>query len=117
MIGETKGRVRRTRMSIRAAMIVVAMAGVLSGAAVGLLRRRDGFQRLAAEYAKKSYDENLEAYLIEADRYATVSALKKRDAHRLTMDYYDALQAKYERAAGRPWMPVGPDPEPPTLSP
>jgi hypothetical protein len=36
-----------------------------------------------------------------------------RGKYQKEIDYYDALRLKYERAADRPWLLVGPDPPPP----
>lgn len=47
----------------------------------------------------------------EGFRRAHLSALAE---HTEAADYFEALRAKYSRAARRPWAPVEPDPAPPS---
>lgn len=103
------------RFRIRTLMIAVAVAALFAGAGVGLLRRRSAFQRRAAVYARAANEEGLVGMYIER-RYHWGPAEPEKpiiQAHYRRSDHYDALRAKYERAARRPWLPVPPDPPAP----
>ena len=107
---------RLPRYRLRALLIAVAVAALGMGMMVGLAQRRESYLRQAAHQRKLSNDARLYAMSIER-RYlhwgpseperAEMAAYERRG------DYHAAVQAKYERAARYPWLPVEPDrPEP-----
>jgi hypothetical protein len=120
-------------------MLAVAVIGLLLAAAisgVGMSRRASNYRQKAAALgrmereARKQEQERL--HLAESlDRQAESRARTPqfqegaRDAAKLAAyhrrlaarrgheaDGYAGLRNKYERAAGRPWLPVEPDPPP-----
>lgn len=105
----------RVRISVRWAMVAVALIAVGLAVFTMLLRRREEFRRLSREYGQRSLSEML------LGRHAAFShswepsaeELDTLHAHEGLNDYYWGLKTKYERAASRPWLPVGDDPPPP----
>ena len=107
---------RLPRYRLRTLLIAVAVAALGMGTIVGLARRREYYLRQAAHHRKLSDDAQLYAMSIER-RYLhwrpSEPELAEMAAYERRSDYQAALQAKYERAARYPWLPVEPDrPEP-----
>jgi hypothetical protein len=111
---------RLPRYRLRTLLIAVAVAALGIGTIVGLARRRDSYLRQAAHHRELGSDAWMHASSIER-RYlhwgpseperAEMAAYERRG------DYHAALQAKYERAARYPWLPVEQDrPEPTELT-
>jgi hypothetical protein len=107
---------RLPRYRLRTLLIAVAVAALGMGTIVGLARRRESYLRQAAQHRKLSSDARLYAMSIdrrylhwgpsEPERAEMVAYERRGDDHA-------ALQAKCERAARYPWLPVDPDrPEP-----
>src|SRR5206468_12871645 len=63
--------------------------------------------------ARKSRHEMLSGMSVGTQWFQSEPELKAQEAHYLLTDFDDELKAKYERAAVRPWLPVGPDHPPP----
>ena len=104
---------RLPRYRLRTLLIAVAVAALGMGTIEG---RRESYLRQAAHHRELSNDARLYAMSIDR-RYlhwgpseperAEMAAYERRG------DHYAALQAKYERAARYPWLPVEPHrPEP-----
>ena len=96
-------------------MVAVALVAVCLAAVVAVMRRREEFRRLSREYARESVNEML---LGHHAAYSTnfgpsLEDLKTLRAHEDLSDHFARLKSKYERAATRPWLPVGVDPPPP----
>ena len=111
---------RLPRYRLRTLLIAVAVAALGMGTIVGLARRRESYLRQAAHQRKLSNEARLYASSIDR-RYlhwgpseperAEMAAYERRG------DYHAALQAKYERAARSPWLPIEQDrPEPTELT-
>ena len=106
------------RYRLRTLLIAVAVAALGMGTIVGRSAGRAGesYFRQAAHHRKLSNDARLYAMSIDR-RYlhwgpseperAEMAAYERRG------DYHAALQAKYERVARYPWLPIDPDPPSP----
>src|SRR5436309_3077477 len=95
------------RLSIRRAMVAVAVVAVCLAGIATVMRRREEFRRLSREYGRKSVEEML---LGQNAAYSTTFGPSAEDlrtlrAHEGLSDYYARLQSKYERSAMRPWRP------------
>jgi hypothetical protein len=111
-------RLPRIRFTVRQLMVVVAVVSLLLAVTTGLLRRRASFQRRTEVHARKASQENLMGMFAGELPYNASARLtpmqeRTRDAHYELAGYYYGLEAKYRRAAGRPWLPIGTDPPPP----
>jgi hypothetical protein len=107
---------RLPRYRLHTFLIAVAVPALDMGTIVGLARRRESCRRQAAQHRKLSNDARLYAMSIDR-RYLLWGPSEPERAEMATYerrgDYHAALQAKYERAARYPWLPVNPDrPEP-----
>lgn len=98
------------------------MAGVAIAAAILLMaERRERFRRIALGHAIEvnRVFSDLELFLV-ATASQNESAERAAERERLTRPlirfqrYHYRMVAKYEHAASRPWLPVAPDPPPPT---
>jgi hypothetical protein len=98
---------------MRRMMIAVAVIAIGCALVVGLWRRHLSLKRQAEEFAKKARSEMMTAFWIQNFRWPTDGQLRSRDEHFRLDDYYEVLRVKYERAAARPWLPLGADPPPP----
>lgn len=106
-------QIPRVRFRLRTSLLVVALLAVLMGGAK-LKQRHDEHLRVAASHAVQVQRCRLDA-LVYADRaegscvtgewWLTLSAYQNRLA-----TYHAGLEAKYRRAAARPWVAVPPDP-------
>jgi hypothetical protein len=106
---------RLPRYRLRTLPIAVAVAALGMGTIVGLARRRESYLRRAAQHRKLSNDARLYAIFIDRRLHWGPSEPERAEmaAYERRGDYHAALQAKYERAARYPWLPVDPDrPEP-----
>jgi hypothetical protein len=117
-------RLARVRFTLRWLLIVIGFLAVLMAAgleAARATRRAREYRQLAVAHAAFRDLSRAEA---EEYRYALVhkaaadnrsgTDLLRWEAHeRALARYYDAMAAKYHRAARFPWLPVGPDPPPP----
>jgi hypothetical protein len=106
-------RVPRLRFTVRGMLIAVGFLTILCGMTVGLWRRHVSFKRLADEYAEKSYSEMAKGFRVQLARWLTDGEVRMGEEHFRLKHYYDEMQAKYERAAARPWLSVEPDRPPP----
>lgn len=93
-------------------MATMAVVAVVLAVADQLRRRRESFQLRAEAYRRKASAVYLE------EQAARTTARFNHDpqttaAYFRLVEHYDALRAKYERAAARPWWLVGPDPPEP----
>ena len=91
----------RFRFTVRRLMVAVAIIGVALGT---LAERHARFRRLAAYHAARGG--------------GLVNGLPRSDEAiwRLDLDAWHArLAEKYQRAANRPWEPLGPDPPRPEI--
>ena len=116
-------RLPRFRFSLRTPIALVAVVAATLGA-IGEYRR---LTRKAAEYRAKADDhagiEKTVRTIIERsgpnapiDISPGNGLRSKRFTAQTVADHEAALRLRYERAAGYPWLPVGPDPpipEPP----
>ena len=104
----------RLQFTVRRMMIAVVVVAILCGVAADLWRRHVSFKRQSDEYAEKANDEFVKGYLIDhRSRFISEPEIRERDEHYRLMEYYDELKVKYERASGRPWLPVASDRPPP----
>jgi hypothetical protein len=107
---------RLPRYRLRTLLIAVAVVALGMGTIVGLARPRESYLRQATQHRKLSNDARL--YVMSIDhRYLhwgpSEPERTEMAAYERRGDYHAALQAKYERAARYPWLPVDPDrPEP-----
>jgi hypothetical protein len=113
---------RLPRFRLRTLMVVVAVAGIVSGAEV-MQTRRLNFLKRAKDYAGREWrtrrdwevatgsfkgkGENVLCGQMWRALVEEVPYLPSRLA------YYSRMRAKYEHAARYPWLPVAPDPPPP----
>ena len=107
---------RLPRYRLRTLLIAVSVAALGMGTIEGLAQRRESYLRQAAHHRELSNDARLYAMSIDR-RYLHwgPSEPERREmaAYERRSDHYAALQAKYERAARYPWLPIEPDrPEP-----
>jgi hypothetical protein len=111
---------RLPRYHLRTLLIAVAVASLGNGTIAGLARRRAAHLCQAAHHQKLSNDASLSAYFIDL-RYLSWGPSEPERAEMAAYerlgDHHAALQAKYERAARFPWLPVEPDPPEPKLIP
>jgi hypothetical protein len=96
-------RLPRPRPTIRWMMIVVAVAALLMGGAVGVQRLP---HRRATFLSRATYHEGKVRF------YWHMRGMDSR-ARRLRIDYHGAMSRKYRAAALKPWLPVEPDPPEP----
>jgi hypothetical protein len=92
----------RIRLTVRGMMLAVAILAVVLGV---LIERRRRFRAIAGGY--RSEQASHSSILISLGRNP---AIAERDA------WLRKMVAKYERAAGCPWLPVPPDPPDPWRS-
>jgi hypothetical protein len=134
-------RLPRVRFSVRGMMVVVAIVG-FSAWSAKMLKLSAHYHQLRELHATKGRSFRQEAATLseryrklQVDGYAMLPAIHGRrsvgrmhefgfrafkewfrnqleDAERRS-DHYGALEAKYERAARYPWLPVAPDPPEP----
>lgn len=111
---------RRPTMTIRRAMIAVAVAAVLIAIwARDLPARRRSYLADAAYHARREAEERqLLATLEQARREGKIPPRSRSWANaeaslRVRIPYYSALKEKYRRAASHPWETPGPDPSDP----
>ena len=102
----------RVRFTMRSMVVAVAVMAVVLTAANQLRRRRESFKRRAEECMRKvSASYNAEQAARVGNRFNHDP--RTTAAYYQLVEHYDAMQKKYEQAAARPWLPVGPDlPEP-----
>jgi hypothetical protein len=110
-------------MTTRRWMIAVAVVALLIGAGIQIDRRSKRFAGLAASHANAAmkYFSTLMIFggdpppLQEIEQYPPAAQGPVRHLYRAKtlMVYHRALKAKYDRAAGYPWLPVEPDPPAP----
>ena len=124
-------RLPRVQFSVRSLMVAVAIAAMI----LGLLERRARFARIALAHQMERGTmgvSDLEMYLLltpsqanvdwsPSEKEAARKAQEKWDrsvlALREFVDYHSQMSYKYERASGRPWLPVASDaPTPPRPS-
>ena len=86
---------RWPRMTVRLLLVLVALAG--SATEAGLIGWRTW------SYSKRAVDHA---------RYLRSARSFLHDSSGLR-GWHDEMRRKYELAASRPWLPVGPDPPPP----
>jgi hypothetical protein len=96
-------------------MIAVAIVAVGMGTIAGLARRRDSYLNQAARHRRLSNNALLQSTLVTSLHHFVLSKpeLELMKAHERFAIHHAELQAKYERAARHPWLPVEPDPPPP----
>jgi hypothetical protein len=121
-------------------MVVIGVIAVLLGGGiwgVDMNRRASAYRQTAAALgrrereARKEQQERLQLaasldrqaedqvrmpqFRESAKNAASVAEYHRRlaDRRRHEADHYARLRGKYERAAARPWLPVGPDPPEP----
>ena len=103
---------KRPRLSLRLAMLLVAVVALTLGIGTECMRRRSRFLTLASFHAAEACDGRIVPLAIRATMSET--ELTACDERRLAWEEYHAgLAAKYERAARYPWLPVEPDPPEP----
>jgi hypothetical protein len=78
------------RITVRRLMVAVAIFGIMAGGGVEARRRHDRFLAVA-----------------ERHWWATLTWPLRLDPREF--EWHRAMQAKYERAARYPWLPVAPD--------
>jgi hypothetical protein len=112
-------RQHRMQATILGMMIFVAIVG----SAIGVLARRRRFESLAAYHRSKviHVDIHYESTVIDGNGHShTTRFWKGVHGKNLTRaeveesDWHAALAEKCRKAADRPWLPVEPDPPPPT---
>ena len=112
--------VGKRRMTTRWWMIAVAAIGLLIGGEILLKQRRDYFAFLA-----RSHQTNTSAARGKAlkSRFGRTGGMTTEEIMHLRRDYdrmldradhHASLARKYEHAARYPWLPVEPDPPPPS---
>jgi hypothetical protein len=94
----------RFRFSVRGMMAAVAVVGMLTG--LYILGQR------AALCLNRSVIHELRASGLE-QRLAGGPAADRLEPIRSQLGHHRRMQAKYDRAARRPWLPVAPDPPEP----
>jgi len=109
----------RMRVTILGMMMVVATAGSV----VGVLARQRRFESLVAYHRSKviHVDLRYESTVIDGNGNShTTEFWLGNHGKNLTRaeaeesDWHAALAEKYGTAAARPWLPVEPDPPPPS---
>ena len=117
-------RLPRVRFTLRRLLLVIALLAVLMATGLELgraTRRAREYRQLAVAHAAfrdlslGEADDYRYAYRhrTTADNRAGTDLLRSEAHERAMARYYDALFAKYLRAARFPWLPVEPDPPPP----
>ena len=112
------------RFTLRRLLMVIALLAVLMAAGLEgarATRRAREYRQIAVAHAAfrdlslGEADDYRYAYLhrTPADNRAGPDLLRSEANERAMARYYDALSAKYSRAARFPWMPVELDPPPP----
>lgn len=99
-----RSRMSAPRLTLRSSLILLAVIAAALGTA-RLLHRRSVLLAKSERY--RAYEAWYELSAGVVDRPETA-----RDA-RETAAFYGRLRAKYERAAARPWLSIGPDTPPP----
>ena len=110
-------KVPRVRVRVWGMMAAVAVLALLFGAATEVRRRGEAFRRKAVE-ADIEWSAHMSSQLKELvmvrHRRLSEQESRTREAHTRCQEYYVFLMNKYAFAADHPWLPVGPDPSPPT---
>jgi hypothetical protein len=95
----------RPRLTIRRLMVLVAIAGLILGAAIPLLERRRRFARI------------MNSHWAEVDRWALKVGLFRPEtigrSPTAKVGWHAEMASKYRHAARYPWLPVWPDPPEP----
>jgi hypothetical protein len=84
-------------------MVAVAMFAIIMGAGVGLRRRAERFNNLAARHGREA---NSLENLLEGSELS----LGDVDAIIEEVHWHDAVADQYRLAASRPWFPFEPSP-------
>jgi hypothetical protein len=108
-------------MTLRGLMVVVALVGVGLGVPIAIHRQRDRYRSLVSHhttlaliYAERGLMIDMNARLKVGDGAWWGPSLVPETAPWIALsEYHEALKRKYERAAGRPWALIPPDPPPP----
>jgi hypothetical protein len=112
---------RLVRCRIRTLTAVVAVVAVAMACCE--MRRRARTYHAQAWYhfaasLQLANDSRFSLCMFGLSQHQVESILARRSAERATLltasEYHRRLHAKYERAAQRPWLPVAPDPPPPS---
>ena len=102
-----------SRLTILALLIATALAAVAAVRYMLWCRSMD-FLDQAGLYAIRMSITDDEFSRYETDgRNLTAAEKDKHDALLRLLNYQERMQKKYERAARSPWLPVGPDEDPP----
>jgi hypothetical protein len=116
-------RLPRPKLTIRSAMVIVAVAALALAAEATRRRLADlssAYRQRALVHQNRADLAGLNAVVSDAEyrrgqppepKYAEWSARFRRLA-----EFHEAMTRKYERAASRPWLPIDPDPAPPEES-
>src|SRR5262249_6545254 len=106
---------RWSRFRVRTLMIVVVASAMVLGTIAGLVRRREFYLRQAERHRRLSDEQYVSSTLVFQRTHFGPSKPERAlmDAYERRGDYHAGLQAKYERAARYPFLPVAPDPPEP----
>jgi hypothetical protein len=109
------GVLGRVQFTMRRLMVAVAVLAMVMGAIEGLRRRRESFERRAKMFAQKVSDAYIDEQNYRMSHRSSRFGYDGRttQAYYQLVEYYSALQEKYEKAVARPWHPVAPDPPAP----
>ena len=103
---------RLPRLTLKRAMLLVALVAVTLGVGGECIRRRSRFLSLASSHAAEACDGRIVPLALRTQM--TEAELAAYGERRLAWEeYHNGLVAKYERAARYPWLPVAPDPREP----
>jgi hypothetical protein len=94
---------RLPRCRLRTLMVVVAVAGIVLGAGIGMHRRSWSLWHIARSHGER-------AFFLAVDDTEDDAQFTRNQA---LYDYRFRLMRKYAAAARYPWLPVAPDPPEP----
>jgi hypothetical protein len=100
-------RLPRFRFSMRGMMVAVAIVVVALGVLATRSRR---FQSLATDHRARVMQHTIGSTQIGP--YAEGYDSEYRQVTQWLSDWHHAMAMKYQLAAGRPWLPIPPDPPP-----
>ena len=97
-------RIRMRRFKLRTAMIAVAVLAVILAIGIGLTRRAQRLDGLFRRYSREA--SRLEKLLVGSN-------LSRQDAELIVeqVHWHDAVAARYQFAAARPWLIRDPNPQ------
>jgi hypothetical protein len=104
---------RLPRFRLRTLMIAVAVVGILFGSGLELHRRSVRFQALAERHGSEAHVMHIRGSNGRAGGELRVLSINDVPIDRKLADWHLELRDRYRLAAGRPWLPVPPDPPEP----